>query len=704
MSTVAPAPPTPAERVPPVGQGPTPDERPRGLRRFAAPGLGVFPLISLMLINFFDTFDSATFTVLTPEIRDAFGLSNQAVTGIVIANLGLSTFLVLPIGFFADRLPRRAIVIVSALAAATFSFSTGLVGVVWALVLVRFGNGVGRLVNEPVHTSLLADYYPPEQRGEAFSMHRAVDPLSLILAPSLAGFVASFLDWRWAFMLMSLPAAVAALVAFRLPEPLRGQREDAEAAEEAAKQPPISFARAYRLLKNVKTVKRVWLASFFAGAGIGPLTPVFGLYFNDVWDLSARQRGYITSFGSLAAFTGLLIIGPVTSRLMRRGPAHAQLLAGLIMAVSSSFLLVLAAARELWLAIAAFPFVVTGVSIYIIPALAVATTVIPPRVRSQGLAYPPLFLTFGAILFFPLSGISDTYGHRWTLFAFSPLLILAGLAFASAYRFVNADARRATAVLTAEAELHRQAQEAAHRSLLLGRGLDVAYGTVPVLRGVDFDVREGEILALLGTNGAGKSTLLRAISGLVTPDAGVVFFDGYDITFHEPEEAHRLGIVMSPGGRAMFPEMTVAECLLAASWSVRDDPDEVRRRVDEVTAMFPRLRERLHQRAGTMSGGEQQMVALAQAMMSRPRLLMIDELTLGLAPKVVGELLDAVRAINASGVTVVLVEQSVNVALTLADRAYFMERGQIRFEGPTTALLERDDLLRSVFLAKATES
>jgi ABC-type branched-subunit amino acid transport system ATPase component len=239
-------------------------------------------------------------------------------------------------------------------------------------------------------------------------------------------------------------------------------------------------------------------------------------------------------------------------------------------------------------------------------------------------------------------------------------------------------------------------------ALLSCRGVDVAYDKVQVLFGVDLDVAEGSIVALLGTNGAGKSTLLKAISGLVAPTAGRITFAGEDITHAGPARSTSLGIVHVPGGRAVFPTLTVAEHFTVGSWMYsRQDQDTVSARTDQVLGMFPRLKERWGQLAGDLSGGEQQQLALGMAFVARPRLLVIDELSLGLAPTIVDRLLDSVRAIHAEGATVVLVEQSVNIALTIAETAYFMEKGEIRFSGSTQDLLARDDVLRSVFLDRA---
>jgi ABC-type branched-subunit amino acid transport system ATPase component len=238
--------------------------------------------------------------------------------------------------------------------------------------------------------------------------------------------------------------------------------------------------------------------------------------------------------------------------------------------------------------------------------------------------------------------------------------------------------------------------------ILVCEGVDVAYDRVQILFGVDMDVAENEIVALLGTNGAGKSTLLKAISGLVDPIGGKIVFDGQDITHANAVTTAKMGIVQVPGGKAIFPTLTVAEHFKAGAWLYsREDPAEIRSRTDRVLDLFPRLRERWDQMAGNLSGGEQQQLALGMAFVAKPRLLIIDELSLGLAPTIVEQLLDIVRAIHAGGCTIILVEQSVNVALTVAERAYFMEKGEVRFSGPTAELLERGDILRSVFLEGA---
>jgi branched-chain amino acid transport system ATP-binding protein len=234
--------------------------------------------------------------------------------------------------------------------------------------------------------------------------------------------------------------------------------------------------------------------------------------------------------------------------------------------------------------------------------------------------------------------------------------------------------------------------------LLSVKGLDASYGPVQILFGLDVEIDEGEIVALLGTNGAGKSTLFKCITGLLPPSRGEVVFAGDSLVGLPTNEIAERGVVMMPGGRSVFPTLTVRENLRLASWLKRKDAAAVAEAEERVLALFPRLRDRIDQQAGDLSGGEQQMLAISQALIPDPRMLLIDELSLGLAPTVVGQLIDVVHRVHETGLTIVVVEQSVNVALQLAERAVFMEKGEFRFTGPTADLLERPDILRSVFI------
>jgi ABC-type branched-subunit amino acid transport system ATPase component len=217
---------------------------------------------------------------------------------------------------------------------------------------------------------------------------------------------------------------------------------------------------------------------------------------------------------------------------------------------------------------------------------------------------------------------------------------------------------------------------------------------------VAFEVKKGETLALLGTNGAGKSTILRVISGLGIPQRGVVRLGGRTVTYTSPQLRSRLGIQQLPGGKGVFPDMTVRQNLIMGAYIHRRDSADVERRIASVLELFPDLEQRQDQRASSMSGGQQQMLALARVLLHEPEILLIDELSLGLAPTVVQDLLELIERLQERGQTIILVEQSLNVALSIADRAIFLEKGQVRFEGSAEELLKRDDLARAVFLGR----
>jgi len=273
---------------------------------------------------------------------------------------------------------------------------------------------------------------------------------------------------------------------------------------------------------------------------------------------------------------------------------------------------------------------------------------------------------------------------------------------------VQDDPRVAEAYLGTPAEQRRVAvapdrpEDTQAEVLLEIQGLDVFYDKVQVLYDVDLHIRRGERVALLGTNGAGKSTVLKAASGLVTPAAGTIRWKGEDIAQLPAERLVRLGLGQVPGGRGLFPTLSVGENLRMGGYIYRDER-QVDAEVERVVSYFPWIADRSDQPAGTLSGGEQQQLATARALMARPELLMIDELSLGLAPLVIERLMDTVqRLCDEEGLTVVIVEQQASFALGYTDRAYFMEKGEVRYEGPSTGLLERGDLLRSVFLAGAS--
>ena len=223
-------------------------------------------------------------------------------------------------------------------------------------------------------------------------------------------------------------------------------------------------------------------------------------------------------------------------------------------------------------------------------------------------------------------------------------------------------------------------------SLLKITDLQVSYGGIDALAGISFDVEEGEIVTLIGANGAGKSTTLRTISGLVKAKAGRIVYDGRDITSMNPQRIVSEGIAMVPEGRHVFDNLTVKENLLIGAY-LRKDKESIKEDIEHIYTLFPRLHEREWQLAGTLSGGEQQMLAVGRAIMTQPRILMMDEPSLGLAPIIVKEIFSIIRTLNETGMTILLIEQNANAALRCSHRAYVMETGRITMSGLSSDLL-----------------
>lgn len=235
--------------------------------------------------------------------------------------------------------------------------------------------------------------------------------------------------------------------------------------------------------------------------------------------------------------------------------------------------------------------------------------------------------------------------------------------------------------------------------MLKVENVEVSYGMINAIKGVSFEVKEGEIIALIGSNGAGKTTILHTITGLISPKAGRIFFEGQDITKTPAHKIVGMGMAHVPEGRRIFQELTVLENLKLGAFLLRDKK-QIAKNMEYVYAHFPRLAERKNQVAGTLSGGEQQMLAVGRALMAKPKLVMMDEPSLGLAPLVVKGIFDIIKEINRQGITVLLIEQNANMALKTADWAYVMQTGTILMQGEGKELLENEEV-KAAYLGKA---
>jgi len=667
---------------------------------------GWYPLAILFGLNMADELDRSAYLILLPEIRDDFGLSNTGILAVVAVAAAVALLLTVPIAHMADRSSRVRIALVGAALWGAFSLGTGLAITVWMLVAMRSGAAIGQGVVFPTHNSLLADYYPIASRPRVYSIHRAANSIGTIIGLLVGAGLAQAFDWRTPFVVFAVPTLLLVIAGARLTDPGRGHFERQAAhlghdgsLDEADEEAP-SFAEAVRMVWTIRSLRRIFAALPFLAASIVGLGALASLQYAETFDLTEVQRALANVRVQLVALAGVAVGARLTTRAFRKGAPEIFRVLFYSAIFASVMAAAFAAAPNVALAVAAHALVAGALVIVGPGVLAALSLAIPPRARSMGFSIGALWVLPGLLVIPFVGWIGDNWGFRWGLLVLVPVFLVGGLLIASVRSVITDDIAQVWTSSATRAQMLRD-RTAGKLPLLSVRGVEVSYGDVQVLFGVDLDVNEGEVIALLGTNGAGKSTLLKAISGVAMAQRGAVVFDGRDITHAPPEEIAPRGIAQVPGGGSIFPTLTVGENLRAAGWMLRREGVTRKARVDEALALFPVLRQRFDDPAADLSGGQQQMLGLAMAFLSEPKLLMIDELSLGLAPVVVEQLLGVVRGLRDRGTTIILVEQSVNVALTVADTAYFMEKGEIRFHGPTTELLERPDVLRSVFLQGA---
>ena len=659
------------------------------LRAYLA-GEAVLPIAALFALNAVDELDTRTFELLGPEIADHFGIDVGGFGLITILVVLLVPFVSVPVALLADRRSRMPLAIGGAAIWAAFSLMTGLAPALAVLVVARVGSSFGKVVNTPVHGSLIGDFYSPKARAKAFGVHALANPAGAAFASIAAGLIAEVAGWRAPFFFLAVPSVAVLVLAARVREPERGTFE----RKETTTAPPLRDS--FRRLWAIRSLRYQWIGGAWTSGsvfGVGILVPFF---LEDEFGVGPGLRGIIVGVGTALSAIAVLVGTAAFQRRIDTSPAAGLRMLCWTGATAGGALLLVSVAPVVavfvvlvWFIGMVFAFVVPGLS-------SITALVAPPELRSTAFALSGLVALGGLV--FSLAGFAiGSSNLRWAIALMAPVFLRGVAYFFKAATYLDADVDRLRPDYVARARASGR-----ERILLETSGITVSYSGVQVLFGVDIEVREGEILALLGTNGAGKSTTLNAISGVVEPDGGNVFFEGEAITGEPPERTVERGIVQVPGGRGIFPGLTVEENLKMGGFLLRRRRAELDARMAEAFELFPRLAERRDQRAGSLSGGERQMLTLAQSFLLKPRLLLIDELSLGLAPTVVQDLLVAVRRMNEAGATIVIVEQSVNVALTLAERAYFLEKGEVRFSGPTAELLERRDLLRSVFLEGAS--
>jgi ABC-type branched-subunit amino acid transport system ATPase component/predicted MFS family arabinose efflux permease len=677
---------------------------PRRYLREIGRGEPVYPLLLLFFLNALAWMDQTAFGLLVPDIRDAFHMTDAGILTLISLTLLGGLLIQVPLAYYSDRLHRVGMTIVGAIIWVVFGVFTGLSFTILTLVIARSGSGLGRAVVEPAQNSLLSDYYPVEARADVYGFHRIALAVGSFFGPIFAGILAHYFSWRVPFIVFAVPTLVFVFLAFRLHEPKRGAFERqamgaSEAIVETDEVPP-SFAESTRILWQVRTLRRIWFSLPFLAAVFLGLAALTSLFYEQVYNLDTQARGFLTAFTEPAQLIGILVGIPIATRAMLKDPALVLRLLAIVGLLVAGAVALFALSPALWVAFT-MQCLFTALAALLAPGVyAVLSLTMPPKVRSLGYSMASLFILPGVLALQLVGWIADNWGIRQGILIMVPIVLIGSWTLSSASFYVRSDINRVWTSTFAQAEVAYQRKQGLAK-LLLVRNLDVAYDGVQVLFGVNFEVDEGEIVALLGTNGAGKSTLIKAICGLVEATNGAIIFDGRDATYAPPYEVAARGIVQVPGGQGVFPSLTVEENLRMAAWLQRHDPAGARVATERVLDRFPVLRGRLQEPAANLSGGQQQMLTLGMAFITKPRLLMIDELSLGLAPTIVADLLDVVRDLRAQGTTIILVEQSVNVALTVAETAYFMEKGEIRFHGNTAELLDRPDVLRSVFLEGA---
>jgi ABC-type branched-subunit amino acid transport system ATPase component/predicted MFS family arabinose efflux permease len=685
------------------------DAEPMSLRAGLARG-GWWMFAILTALNSLDELEGAAINVLAPEIRRTFHISSGTIVFIATASSAFFVLGAVPMGWLADRVKRVPIVGWASLAFGGFVFASGLAISAFMLFWTRFATGIAKANSIPVHQSLIADNYPIGIRARMSAVMNmgahGIGLASPVLCAAIATWAGGTEGWRWAWFLLGIPVVIVAILAFFMKEPPRGQFEKQDVIGEViedAQPAPISMEAAFARIKRIRTIRTVLVGFCALGFGLFSQPALESLYLDNTLHVhNAIDRGLILSLSGILALPILPFIGRYFDKKYRVDPAKALALVGLLILPSALLTpLQFSVQSTTWFWILKVPQAVLTASAFAMVG-PVLQAVVPYRLRGMGTALSTLYIFFiGGFMGGLVSGfLTDAIGVRATvIFLGVPSAIIGGLLLMNGARFIRNDLSLVVEELLEEKDEHEKRFVAnAAIPLLQLANIDFSYGPVQVLFGVNFEVQKGETVALLGTNGAGKSTALRVVSGLAIPERGVVRLNGQNITYVSPEQRARyLSIMQLPGGQGVFGNLTVDQNLAVSARLNADSRTEVQRRIANVYDLFPELVERRKQIASSMSGGQQQMLALGRVLIHEPELLMIDELSLGLAPLVVHRLIEVVEELKARQQTMIIVEQSLNVAIALADRAIFMEKGQVRFEGSTDGLLERGDLARAVF-------
>jgi ABC-type branched-subunit amino acid transport system ATPase component/sugar phosphate permease len=650
------------------------------------------------------------------NLEVSFHMSNAALGAVAFVGQVSQLLWAVPLALWADRGSRKTVAAVALLVFAVFGSLMALSPNVWAFAFLYIAASVGSGVNNTVHNSYLSDAYPTEARGRVFSWHNLSDPLSQTVGILIFVYVVTVAhSWRYG-LLVALVGIPMGFALFTLREPEKGANESSHILKASGmdlhsqqeKAPRVLLGSAMTRLLRIRSLYYELVAVAILGF-VGTGASLFGnLFFFDKYHLDTASRGDIYAIIGLAAFLGLPLAYVIGDRYFRRAPQRPLIIAGVCISAYGVLFVSSLYVPKLWMAVTLQTLANAAVSPLAICIFMTLAATAPPEMRTICFAMFGVYsLVFGGFAGSVIVGaISDAIGGLHgiivSLTIIAPVCLVGGFLLILGSRSVKRDITLVIEDVIERYTEGKRRQEGGEIPSLQVHNLDFYYGTNQVLFDVNLEVEQGEMVALLGTNGAGKSTLLRAVSGLSHPHRGVVRIFGMNCTYLEPEQIIDQGVALLVGGKMTFPGLSVRDNLRIGGHIMRRDRAKSAAALREAMEVFPELADRIEQAAGTLSGGEQQMLALARVMMTRPRLLLIDELALGLAPMTVDRLMGMVRRINEEGATVILVEQSVNRAMSLAERCFFMERGEIRFDGPTAELMQRDDLLRPVFLGTAS--
>lgn len=724
----------------PLGAGAPPDPQPTALAPNRTPrtafqvtrrlvGVSRYPLILMTAAYAVSISDQYLLSTVFPYLKTAFQLSDVSLGLLGSSYAVIVTIGTVPFGILADRASRTKVIAWASAIWGAAMLATGLATGYATLFLSRIVLGGASPAVVPNTQSLLADYYPVHQRSKVLGVYQIGQLIGFFLIPIGAAMAAAW-GWRSAFYFFAAPGFVIAMLSWRLAEPVRGEQDLRHqgltaTTESTDTEAGLPWRQAYLEILRVPTFTIGMLSSsigslFFGGVGVWAVT--FLLRYHN---LTVPQAAVATSLFALGGLVGALSAGYIADYLTYIGHRSARvLIAGASRLVGVPLYYIAFTVSNTAVMLVFFTLGAFAIIAAIPPLNAVRLDVLRPQLRGRGTALDTVLQSLAGAASPVIFGVlSDSIGLRGAFVVLIPALGIAGaLLLLFAVRTYPADEAKVLAQVAADIGSEPAALPAVDRphlsnaaatadiaegraegiepteaepaasgapeDLLVLEDVCFSYGAIQVLFNTNLRIRRGGCHALLGRNGVGKTTLLNVVGGLLEPQDGRAWFNGQEIFGVPPEQRARLGITLMSGGRATFPGLTLKDNLWLGAYPFAGHKDLVEERLAEVLKIFPALASRLGQQAGTLSGGEQQMMSLGRALMAGPDLLLIDELSIGLAPVITSELLRVIRRVVEHGTTVVMVEQSVTAALQVADSVLFMDKSGIRELGAPADLAD----------------